>query len=149
MATTGGFVTVQWTRSDTATVTITGPGVFDPTSPEDITETTEFETTTSGTYTVSVSHLGREIHNATIILQGGAHYIINAEPSLSELHDAVVPVASTTAALAAVGDAINTSAKYAGKMVWNATTGIPVWADGPLAADTWSGADGAVDHTPV
>lgn len=58
-------------------------------------------------------------------------------------------VSSTTTALEDVGDAINTADKYAGKMVWNATTGIPVWADGALAADTWSGADGAVDHSPV
>ena len=58
-------------------------------------------------------------------------------------------VSTTTTALEDVADAINTVDKYAGKMVWNATTGIPDWADGPLDEDTWSGADGAVDHTPV
>ena len=59
-----------------------------------------------------------------------------------------VPTA-TTAELANVADGINTAGKYAGKMVYNTTTGIPVWADGATAAATWSGADGAVDHSPV
>lgn len=58
------------------------------------------------------------------------------------------PVA-TTARLEDVDDPINTTGKYAGKMVYNTTTGIPVWADSNAADGTWSGADGAVDHTPV
>ena len=56
---------------------------------------------------------------------------------------------ATTARLAAVGDSINTVGKYVGKMVFNTDTGIPVWADSAAANGTWSGADGAVDHTPV
>jgi hypothetical protein len=58
-------------------------------------------------------------------------------------------VTSTTVALEAVANAINTTDKYAGKMVWNTTTGVLVVADGPLAADTWSTAAGAATHTPV
>ena len=58
-------------------------------------------------------------------------------------------VSTTTAALEAVANAINTTDKYAGKMVWNATTGLPLWADGPLAADTWSLATGVAAHSPV
>lgn len=55
----------------------------------------------------------------------------------------------TTAQLADATDGINTAGKYAGKMVYNLTTGVPVWADGATAGATWSGADGAVDHTPI
>lgn len=61
----------------------------------------------------------------------------------------VARVSTTTAALEAVANAINTTDKYAGKMVWNATTGLPLWADGPLAADTWSLATGVATHSPV
>lgn len=57
---------------------------------------------------------------------------------------------ATTTQLADITAEINTSDnKVAGYMVWNSTTGIPVWADGSGAGDTWSGADGLVDHTPV
>lgn len=57
---------------------------------------------------------------------------------------------STTAALAAVGNAINTSGKYKGKEVINETTGIKVYAVGPLAADKWKNVGSGADaHTPV
>jgi hypothetical protein len=57
---------------------------------------------------------------------------------------------STTAALAAVGNAINTTGKYAGKQVFNETTGILVVAAGAAAADVWKNAGtGATAHTPA
>jgi hypothetical protein len=57
---------------------------------------------------------------------------------------------STTAALAAVGNAINTTGKYAGKQVFNTTTNILVVATGASAGATWVNAGtGAVAHTPA
>jgi flagellar basal body P-ring protein FlgI len=57
---------------------------------------------------------------------------------------------STTAALAAVANAINTTNKFKNKLVVNDTTGILVVAAGPLAADVWKNAGtGATAHTPV
>ena len=56
---------------------------------------------------------------------------------------------ATTAQLAAVGNAINTSGKFVGKMVFNTTTSLPVWANGPLATDTWASATTALAHTPA
>ena len=57
---------------------------------------------------------------------------------------------STTAALAAVGNAINTSArKVAGLMVFNTTTNKPVWAVGNTDASVWVDATGATAHTPI
>ena len=56
---------------------------------------------------------------------------------------------ATTAQLVAVGGTVNTSGKFAGKMVFNTATGLPVWADGPLATDTWSIATGEATHTPA
>ena len=64
-----------------------------------------------------------------------------------EVYDNLFPNRTTTQ-LEDISDGINTENKRTGKMVYNSTTGIPVWADGPAAGDTWSGADGAVDHTP-
>lgn len=60
------------------------------------------------------------------------------------------PVTSTTAALAAIGNAINTTAdKVAGYEVFNTTTGLPVWAVGAADGDVWNDATGATAHTPV
>ena len=57
---------------------------------------------------------------------------------------------STTAALEAVGNAINTSAqKVAGACVFNTTTGAPVWASGNADDDTWLDATGSTAHSPV
>lgn len=56
---------------------------------------------------------------------------------------------ATTAALAALGDTINTSGKATGSMVFNTTTSKPVWATGSAAASTWVDATGTVAHTPV
>lgn len=58
-------------------------------------------------------------------------------------------VTSTTAALEAVGNAINTTNKYAGKRAFNTTTGKPVYATGAAAADVWVDATGATAHTPI
>lgn len=80
----------------------------------------------------------------TILHQDDVEAVIAAEyDTLSD------PLTSTTAALAAVGNAVNTSDKHAGKMIWNSTTGKPVWAAGPLAADVWKDATGATAHSPV
>lgn len=59
-----------------------------------------------------------------------------------------VPNATTTQ-LTAIGDAINTTGKYAGKMVWNTTTTKPAWASGATAAAVWRSADGTTAHTPA
>lgn len=58
-------------------------------------------------------------------------------------------VTSTTAALAAVGNAINTTNKATGRMVFNTTTSKPVWAVGATAAALWVDSAGATAHTPV
>ncbi len=61
-----------------------------------------------------------------------------------------VGITATTTELEQDTDPINTDpAKVQGYMVYNTTTGIPYWADGPGDADTWSNATGAVVHTPV
>jgi hypothetical protein len=62
---------------------------------------------------------------------------------------AVVPVTSTTTALAAIGNAINTAGKVVGKQVFNTTTGLPVWAVGTTAGALWNNATGTTAHTPV
>lgn len=60
-----------------------------------------------------------------------------------------LPVGSTTAALAAIGDAINTANKYAGRPIWNTTTSRPVWASGSAAGAAWVDGAGATVHTPA
>ena len=56
---------------------------------------------------------------------------------------------STTAALAAVGNAINTTNKFAGKVVINTTAGTIVTADTAAADGVWLALDGTTAHTPI
>lgn len=57
---------------------------------------------------------------------------------------------STTAALVAIANAINTAAeKEAGFMVFNTTTSLPVWAVGNTDGAVWVDATGATAHTPA
>ena len=57
---------------------------------------------------------------------------------------------ATTAELDAIANAINTTRKYVGKLVFNTTSGLLVVADAATAAGTWSAtSDGLVDHTPA
>lgn len=58
-------------------------------------------------------------------------------------------VVSTTAALAAIGNAINTAGKYQGKIVFNSTSNALVVAVGATAGAVWNTAAGALAHTPV
>lgn len=58
-------------------------------------------------------------------------------------------VTDTTTNLADVAATINTTDKFTGKAVYNTTTGIVVYADGPDADDKWAEADGTDEHTPV
>jgi hypothetical protein len=59
-------------------------------------------------------------------------------------------VSETTTNLASITAEINTSAsKHAGQMVWNSTTGAPVWAAGAADGSVWVDATGATAHTPV
>ena len=55
---------------------------------------------------------------------------------------------TTTAALSAVADAINTANKAQGAVVYNSTDNLLYVANGALAADTWSPSDGGTDITP-
>jgi hypothetical protein len=63
---------------------------------------------------------------------------------------AVLVTVSTTAALAAIANAVNTTGKYKGKMVFNETTGILVIAADTTAAAVWKNAGtGVTAHTPA
>ena len=57
--------------------------------------------------------------------------------------------ASTVADLEAVGNAINTTDKYTGKMVVVLATGLIFTATGSAAADVWRASDGTTTATPI
>lgn len=157
----GGTVSIKNPNSKSFAVTITAAsgsptflksGGGTASFPETITGDETFATTTDCAITVSVKYLGTEVAaspdgTVSTELKNGCYLII--QPSPDSGYDFAGPVSTTTAALEAVGNAINTTGKYAGKMVWNATTGLPLWADGGAAADTWSISDGTATHTPV
>ena len=58
-------------------------------------------------------------------------------------------VADTVANLEAVGNAINTTGKYTGKMVVILSSGLIFTATGAAAADVWRASDGTTVATPV
>lgn len=159
----GGAITLLYSGSVAAAVTITGPGTFTRVGvgaasfPETVSDDVTFTTTTDGVYTISVTVDGVEVADddsttRQITLSNGNTLVIDASPSALELISGLLkykPVTATTTELEDIADAINTTDKYVGKMVFNTTTGIPVWADAATDDGTWSGADGAVDHTPV
>ena len=55
----------------------------------------------------------------------------------------------TSTELNAIGGAVNTTDKAAGKMVWNSTASKPVWAVGSTAASVWVDGAGTTINTPV
>lgn len=57
--------------------------------------------------------------------------------------------ASTVADLEAVGNAINTTGKYTGKMVVVLSSGLIFTATGAAAADAWRASDGTTVANPV
>jgi len=67
--------------------------------------------------------------------------------SEAELNEFFNPVA-TTADLANPAATINVTDKYLGKPAYDSTTGLPVWAAGPLVTDAWNGA-GAGGGSPL
>ena len=56
---------------------------------------------------------------------------------------------STVADLEAVGNAINTTGKYTGKMVVVLATGLIFTATGATAADVWRASDGTTVASPI
>jgi hypothetical protein len=62
----------------------------------------------------------------------------------------IQPNTSTTAALVAIANAINTDAgKIAGSMVFNTDTNSPVYAGGDTDGALWYDGTGALAHTPA
>jgi hypothetical protein len=156
----GGTIKVLNPEGVSLSVTITPDTTFimsdDGTAsfPETVTATEEtFETSVDGAYTISVKYAGSEIASETdttvaVYLHSDAQYIFSPSP---EHGFATFPggITSTTTALEDVDAAINTTGKYVGKMVFNTTTGLPLWADTAAADGTWSLATGVATHTPV
>lgn len=56
---------------------------------------------------------------------------------------------ATTAQLASLTSVVNTVDKHVGKMVFNTTTSLPVWAVGAAENSLWLTHAGATAHTPV
>jgi hypothetical protein len=68
---------------------------------------------------------------------------------VSSLSDVLRRSVATTEELEDITDSINTSGKFIGKMVFNTTDSVPVWASGVDDSDDWVDSAGAVAHTPI
>ena len=58
------------------------------------------------------------------------------------------PITYTTTQISDATEEVNETDKRVGKMIYNSTTGVPLWADGTTSTSTWSDATGAVVITP-
>jgi hypothetical protein len=102
-----------------------------------------------GTHTVTVTWNGQTVYSKDVLLGNNQGVVLDVSPTVQQQLSKDATVTSTTTDLADVGAAINTTGKYAGKRVFNTTTGVVLVADGPAADDTWSTCAGAATHTPV
>lgn len=95
-----------------------------------------------------------QFDGANFLIAGTGNFSTNGFTDIN-LNARVVPQslttpASTTAALEAIANAINTSPqKVAGTIIFNATTNRTVWAVGSADGDLWVDDAGVTVHTPV
>ena len=94
----------------------------------------------------SASTARREVKNR-LPGQGEAAYWVDTGSTWLPI--GVVPTTATTANLEAIGNAINTAGKFAGKPVLNTTTNEIVFAHGSAAGDDWAEYGGSPSYTPV
>jgi hypothetical protein len=73
--------------------------------------------------------------SSTNILNDGTTYSAHLRTSSGNLENAA--------------NEVNTGDKYEGKMIFNSTTNVPVFASGSAPGDTWVFAAGGTAHTPV
>lgn len=83
------------------------------------------------------------------VIVGQSSSTIDASFTATLSNYTLKPSSKTTVELTDVTDAINTTDKYLGKMVWDSTAGFPMFATGDGAADTWVDANGANTISPV
>ena len=60
-----------------------------------------------------------------------------------------LPLQSTSIYLDDIGADINTTNKFEGKQIWDASNKQPIWARGSAPGDLWVDGTGATVHTPV
>jgi len=86
-----------------------------------------------------------------ILHQADVEAVIAAEVTsiVQDVVAAADPVTAVTTDLVDIDHAINTTNKIAGKMVYNTTTGLPVFAVDGTAGGLWKNAAGATAHTPA
>lgn len=134
------FVTLDGLVPDTATLTISGNDLVGTAANTDVV------ITPNGTGSIVLDGVSWPQADGTvdqILSTDGAGQLSYVTPT-------PVLVTATTAELAAIGNAINTSAdKVQGYQVYNTTTDAPVWAAGNTPGALWNDATGALAHTPV
>jgi len=91
--------------------------------------------TDAKTLTVSNTMTLTAVDSSTVAFGAGGTVAYQASAAKADFED--------------IGNAINTTGKYAGKMVWSTTDSVPVWAAGAAAGDVWVLADGTTKYTPV
>lgn len=84
----GGVITVEWSASTSAELTITGPGSIllngsAATFPYTLTDTKSFDVTRNGTFTVTVTHHGVEIMSKSVFIRDAAEHRLVPDISMN------------------------------------------------------------------
>lgn len=99
--------------------------------------------TPEGAVSSAVGSIVTDLTNGTLSVKktgtGNTGYLIPGD----------IQVTATAAAIAAVGNAINTADKRAGKVIWDSTNNRAMRASGTAAASPWHVLDGSVTVTPA
>lgn len=96
---------------------------------------------------VSMNSFGTNLTSGGIRRSGDSYFVHN--DTLSADKQLQQADSSGSADLNNISSRVNTSDKYAGKMVWNVATLRPVYATGGTAGAVWNYSDGTLAHTPV
>jgi len=75
--------------------------------------------------------------------------VVSDNGFVGDVTGTVILPATTTAALGAIGNAINTTGKVTGKMAVDLSSGLIYTATGATAGSDWVGSDGTASITPA
>ncbi|HEY2346794.1 MAG TPA: hypothetical protein VGH80_13115 [Xanthomonadaceae bacterium] len=156
-------------NADLSTTIVLEPGMSDVRLNYSLTTTIDTVTNSDGTQPENGQRFTLTAVNSKIIVASGTGSTTTVPFSVPEgslglepnvvydflcVNGAFVPVKETrstaiTSQLNSATQPVNVTGKYAGRMIFNTTTGMPVWATGGSTTSTWVNSAGSVQNTPT
>jgi hypothetical protein len=99
--------------------------------------------------TSAVEAAFERISQYAVVPPGGTTGSVLVKADARDFNTAWATASDTAANIAAIASTINTTGKYAGRLVYDTTNHRLMVADGATAASLWYRADGAASVTPA